>query len=130
LLQSAEAAFNSLGSLISELEQLCNEIELSLRASDGARLERAIAASRRKTHEFENAMADAKPMRTPDMDKAIFARLQRIYAVREAQMQRLQAKHDEIGGRLRTISRWKQYSRSIGGLEARRVKSRLFEDRR
>ena len=127
---SADTVLNALGDHVSQLEVLCNEIELSLRASDWSRLERAIASSRRQMHEFENAMADAKPLRTANFDRDIFARLQRIYAVRDAQMKRLAATHDEIGGRLRALSRWKEYARSIAGRDAGNVASRLFEDRR
>jgi hypothetical protein len=127
---SAEAKLNALGDLVGELEQLCNELELSLRASEWRRMDAAIAASRRKMHEFENAMAEAKPLRTADFDRHIYARLQKIYSVRTGQMERLQVQHNEIGGRLRTLSRWKEYSRSIAGPDARKVKARLFEDRR
>jgi hypothetical protein len=127
---SAEAQLSRLGDLVGELEQLCNELELSLRASDWKRLDAAIASSRRKMHEFENAMADAKSLRTAEFDRVIYARLQKIYSVRAGQMERLQGQHDEIGGRLRTLSRWKEYSRSIAGPDARNVKARLFEERR
>lgn len=127
---SAEAKLSCLAELVGELEQLCNELELSLRTSDWQRMDAAIGASRRKMHEFENAMADAKSLRTAEFDREIYARLQRIYSVRTGQMERLEGQHNEIGGRLRTLSRWKEYSRSIAGPDARKVKSRLFEDRR
>jgi len=127
---SAEAQLNALGDHVNELEQLCNEIELSVRAFDWNRLGRAIAESRRKTHEFENAMASAKRVRTPAFDKVIFARLHRIFEVRDGQLKRVQEKRDEIGGRLRTLSRWKEYSRSVAGPEGRRVQPLLFEEQR
>ena len=126
--QSAEAVLAALHDRITQLEQLCNEIELSLRAADMSRLGVAIAHSRRLTHEFENAMGEAKPLRTEDFDQAIFARLQRIYSVRAEQMHRLAAKRDEIGGRLRTISKWKEYARSVAGRDALKRKPRIIED--
>jgi hypothetical protein len=127
---SAEEAFAKLGPLLASLEQLCNELELALRELDWERLGTAIRNSRRTMAEFENAMADAKPLRSEGVDSAIFARLQRIYAVRDDQLTRLQAVHDDIGKRLRSISRWKSYARSIGGPDAGRVESRLFSDLR
>jgi len=94
------------------------------------RLGRAIAESRRVMHAFENAMADAKPLRTAAVDREIFARLQRIYSVRSEQMERLGARRDELGGKLQTLSRWKEYSRSIAGSDALKTKPRIFEDLR
>jgi hypothetical protein len=125
---SVETAFGSLNGLVTALEQLCNELELALRAADWNRMGVAIADSRRTMAEFENAMAEAKPLRTADFDQVIFARLQRVYSVRADQMKRLQAANDEIGKRLRTISRWKSYARSIGGPDVNRTPSRLFSD--
>ena len=95
-----------------------------------SRLGVAIAHSRRITHEFENAMAELKSLRTPEIDREIFARLQRIFSVRNEQMKRLEAIRDEVGGKLRTISKWKEYSRSVAGHDALKRKPRLFEDLR
>jgi hypothetical protein len=75
-------------------------------------------------------MADAKPLRTAEFDQTIFARLNRIFAVREDQMKRLAERRDEIGSKLQTISRWKEYSRSVAGRDALKRKPRLFEDLR
>jgi len=112
------------------LEQLCNELELALREGDWKRLGAAISSSRRTMAEFEQAMAEAKSVRTAEFDREIFARLQRVYSVRAEQLARLQAYHDDVGKRLRTISRWKGYARSIGGPDVGRTPSRLFSDLR
>jgi hypothetical protein len=114
---------------VTNLERLCNEIELALRAKDSPALGRAIADSRRTMHAFENAMEAAASDRDAEFDERIFARLRKIYSVREGQMARLRAYHDSIGERLQAISRWKVYARSVGAPKNRERKS-LLDDRR
>ena len=114
---------------INELERLCLEIDAAITERDWKRLGAALADSRRVTHSVENAMDDAMPYRTEEFDTAVFARLRQIYAYREERMVTLQGVHDDIGDRLRQLSRWKGYARSIAGGE-RRTTSRLFDSRR
>jgi hypothetical protein len=114
---------------INELERLCLEIDASITERDWNRLGAALADSRRVTHSMMNAMADAAPYRTPDFDKAAFERLQQIYTYRQQRMDTLQAIHDEIGGKLRQLSRWKGYARSIGGRERLRRSAGLDSTR-
>ena len=83
---------------INELEHLCLEIDASIGARDWNRLGAALANSRRVTHSLQNVMAEASPYRTPEFDKAAFARLHQIYAYRQERMDTLQAIHDDIGG--------------------------------
>ncbi len=114
---------------INELERLCLEIDASINERNWHRLGVALADSRRVTHSVQNAMAEATSYRTAEFDKAAFARLQQIYAYRQERMVRLQTIHDDIGDRLRQLSRWKTYARSItigepprrsAGLDSRR----------
>lgn len=126
--QSAEAALASVGAAIAELEQLCNEIELSLRERNWSRLNGALAGSRRGMHAFENAMAESQPARSEAFDQAVFARMQRVYAVRQEQLDRLTGIHNEIGERLRAISQWKQYARSVAGSGHVQRPAALFQD--
>lgn len=125
--QSDSATLESVTACVTELENLCNEIELSLRASDWQRLSGVLQEVRRAMHAFENAMAETAEERDEAFDRTVFARLQRVYAVRDEQVQRLQAIHDGIGERLRSISRWKQYARAVGTRE-RGKPPRLFSD--
>ncbi len=113
---------------VTALERLCNEIERSLRQPDWQRLDAALADTRRTMHEFENAMGEAMSLRTSEFDRVIFARLQRVYAVRQEQMKRLQAIHDATGEKLRMLSRWKTYARSIAGPDARKRNPTLLDD--
>jgi hypothetical protein len=114
---------------VGRLEALCNEIELSLRSNDMVRLGTAIADSRRGMHALENAMEAARAQRTAEFDDAVFARLRKIYDVRDVQMKRLQAYRDAMGERLQTLSRWKVYARAVGAPKNRERKS-FFDDRR
>jgi hypothetical protein len=114
---------------VTGLEQLCSELEVALRSRDWPRMDCAIADARRTMHELENAMADATSVRTADFDREIFARLQRVYAVRDEQMKRLASIHEEVAENLRALSRWKGYARSIGGRDQRRP-SRILNDLR
>lgn len=105
---------------INELERLCVEIDASIGERNWNRLGDALRDSRRVTHSVQNAMADASPYRTEAFDKAAFERLQQIFSYRQQRMEMLQEIHDEIGARLRQLSQWKVYARSIAGGEGTR----------
>ena len=126
--QSVNSGVDSVCEHISELERLCNELEIRLNARDWDGLGRAINESRRAMHGFENAIADTAGLRDAQFDRAVFARLQRVYAVRDEQMKRLEAIHNGIGDRLRSISRWKQYARAVGDPQAGKRPPALFQD--
>jgi hypothetical protein len=120
-----------IGTEIGKLEQLCNELELGLREREWARMVKAMRETRRVLHALQNAMAELKSLRTTEFDSTLFARLQRVYAVHQDQMKRVQTVHDEAGARLRTISKWKSYARSIGGSKIEQQPSaQLFQDLR
>ena len=121
-----QAALEAVARDINELERLCVEIDVSINERNWDRLGAALADSRRVTHSMQNAMGDATPYRTAEFDKAAFARLQQIYAYRQERMEVLKQAHEEIGDRLRQLSRWKEYARSIGG-NARRTRSTLLD---
>jgi hypothetical protein len=120
---------DGIGVEIGRLEQLCNELEAGLRERNWPRMVNAMRSTRRVLHAFKNAMADTKSLRTADFDHVVFKRLQRIYAVHQHQRKRVEAIHEDAGARLRTISKWKAYARSIGGSKAQRgTHARLFQD--
>ncbi|MDQ2865177.1 MAG: hypothetical protein M3R51_03015 [Candidatus Eremiobacteraeota bacterium] len=112
--QSDSGGLEEVGRYVAQLEESCNEIEISIRASDWNRLGEALRTTRRAMHAFENAIAETHQDRDAEFDRAIFARLQRVYAVRDEQLRRIMAIHDGIGERLRALSRWKQYARAVG----------------
>ncbi len=127
--QSDEGTLDLVSQEIERLESLCNEIELCLRSRDWRRLDVAIADSRRAMHSLENAMAATQPVRDEEFARVVFARLQRVFAVRDDQMKRLEATHRGIGEQLRAISRWKQYARSVAGPK-QPVRPALFQELR
>ncbi len=126
---SADEQLHAIGQTVGGLEQLCNELEVALRARDWPRMGVAIADSRRVMHELENAMADTTGLRTAEFDRTIYARLQRVFSVRDEQMKRLSQLHDEVAENLRSLSRWKGYARSIGGSDQTRP-PRILNDLR
>lgn len=126
---SGQALLEAVARDINELERLCVEIDASINERDWNRLGTALADSRRVTHSMQNAMDGAVAHRTAEFDEAAFARLRQIFAYRQERMDRLQTIHDEIGERLRQLSRWKTYARGVTiGEGARR--SAGFDSRR
>jgi len=63
-------------------------------------------------------MEAAQPSRDEVFDRAVYARIRRVFDVREDQLERLQAYHDRVGERLQTLSRWKVFARGIGARRA------------
>ncbi len=108
------AALEAVAREINGLESLCVVIDVAVKGRDWSRLSEALALSRRAMHAFENAMADATPYRDETFDQAAFARLQQIYAYRQERLDALQSYHDDVGARLRQLSKWKSYARSVG----------------
>ncbi len=111
---SARAALEAVAREINGLESLCIEIDAAVTARDWGRLERALADSAATMQALEGAMAAAVPYRDEQFDRAAYARLQQIYTYRQERLDALQQYHDEVGERLRALSRWKSYARSLG----------------
>ncbi len=118
-------AIDAVAREINALSAMCEEIDAGLKAHDWARMDTAIADSRRITHALEEAMAEAGPYRDDRFDAAVFQRLQEIYSFRDDRLRTLTQFHEELGERLRQLSRWKGYARSIGSSEAPRGLSAL-----
>lgn len=123
-----ELLLSQVGHCITALEQNCNDIELSLRERNWERLAQVLGDARRLMHGFDNAMSEAQPLRNDEFDQTVFARLQVVYGVRAEQMKRLEVIHGGIGERLRSLSHWKQYARSIAGPDAGKSSAALFQD--
>lgn len=101
-----------------ELERLCAELESSLVAGDWTAASNAIRDSRRVTHAFLNAMDAAAESRDEEFDRAVYARVRRVFDARQDQLQRLEQFHGRVGDRLQTLSKWKVFARSIGAKRA------------
>jgi len=93
---------------------------------DWAAFEVLLSSMGRSRHVVMNAWEAAQPQRTPEFDREIEMRVRRILEYREWQLQRLRRFHDETGGRLQMISRWKAYARAVAG--RRQPRAALFSD--
>jgi hypothetical protein len=60
------------------------------------------------------ALFEAIPEHAPANDPRVGKRLQGVFAYREDQLRRLQAYHEQVGERLRTIAKMRSFSRTIG----------------
>jgi hypothetical protein len=103
---------------VAELERLCGDLERSLVAGDWNEVGNALRSSRRTTHAFLNAMEAAAPHRDEAFDRAVNARMRRVFDVREDQLARLETFHSGVGARLKQLSRWKEFAASVGSKRA------------
>lgn len=99
---------------VDELERLCGTLESSLVVGNWEEAAGVLRDSRRVTHAYLNAMEAAAEARDEEFDRKIYARMRRIFDVREDQLARLQAFHDGVGEKLQMFARWKEFARSIG----------------
>jgi hypothetical protein len=100
---------------VTSLERLSEALEAHLVAGQWDLAAEALSDGRRSTHAYLNAMEAAAAVRTEEFDKVVYARMRRIFDVREDQLTRLRAFHHGVGERLQTLSRWKHMAQSMGG---------------
>ena len=100
---------------VHELETLCGTLEGALMRRRWKDLDTAISDSRRVTHALQNALDEARSVRTPEYDESIFRRIRYVFAIRQNQMVRLQQFNDAVGERLSLLARWKAAARAMGG---------------
>ncbi|MBV8434473.1 MAG: hypothetical protein JO029_09375 [Candidatus Eremiobacteraeota bacterium] len=115
---------------VRELERLCAELEKSLVGAEWEAASDAIAQSRRVTHAFLNAMESATAVRDEAFDAAVYARMRRVFDIRQDQLQRLEAFRAGVGEKLASFARWKTFARSIGAKKARAKHSVGLDSRR
>jgi len=108
---------------VSELERLCGALERDLVSGHWAGVANSLRDSRRATHAFRNAMEAAAEARDDAFDRAVETRVQRVLAVRDDQLARLIAYHDGVAERLRLISGWKRFARSVRAKDAPRKRT-------
>ena len=99
---------------IVDLERLCGELEAGIASNDWARCEGLLGDMRRVTHALRNALQASDGCRSALFEKQMRERVQRIMHVRDGQIERLRAFHDGVGDKLRMLSNWKAYARSVG----------------
>jgi len=105
---------------VGDLERLCAELEKGMAATDWESCNGLLAQMRRSTHALRNALQATQGQRDEAFEEQLRARIQRIMQVRDGQIGRLRAFHDGVGERLRTLSNWKVYARSVGAKDAPR----------
>jgi len=99
---------------IGELESSCAQLESALQDHAWERLDLAIADARRITHGLEQALEVGEVKADAAFEKLVRERLERVHAIRERQVVRLSAYHEELGERLKTFVQFKAFARSIG----------------
>jgi hypothetical protein len=122
----ASAQLDEVRVAVAELERLCAPLAPLLDRRDWRGCEQLLSDMARARHALANAWDAAKDARTPEFETEICDRVQRVLSYREWHLNRLRARHDEVGERLALISRWKAYARSVAG--KRRSRPALFSD--
>ena len=117
LLAERAALLEGVETELHALEALCGTLESAMMRRSWAELNAAIADSRRVTHALQNALDDARAVRTPAYDEEIFRRIRYVYAIRQNQMTRLQQFGESVTERLQLISRFKSAARSMASGE-------------
>ncbi len=105
---------------VGDLERFCSELETGIAASDWEHCEGLLARMRRATHALGNALQSTQGQRDPAFEEQLRARIQRIMQIRDGQIGRLRDFHDGVGERLRSLSNWKVYARSVGAKDTPR----------
>lgn|GEM_PF-3530692 len=111
---------------LAALEQLCAPLAPLIDSRDWKGCERLLSDMARARHALSNAWDAAADSRTPQFESEVRERIQKVLTYREWHLERLKARHEEIGERLALIARWKAYSRSVAG--KRRNRPALFSD--
>ncbi|MHB8146696.1 MAG: hypothetical protein ACYDGM_05450 [Vulcanimicrobiaceae bacterium] len=104
---------------IVDLERLCGELQSGIASTDWVRCDALLADMRRVTHALRNALQASDGQRNAAFEAQVRERVQRIMHVRDEQIERLRTFHDGVGERLRMLSNWKSYARSVGAKEKR-----------
>lgn len=118
---SAETLRAAVEREVTALEHLCDDMEAALAGRKWIALQRSFGDSRRLSHALKNALESAASVRDDTFDARIYARIRRIYAVRDDQLSRLRSYRDAVSERLQTIAKHKAFARAIG---ARGIQSR------
>jgi hypothetical protein len=95
------------------LERSCLEADAALVERRWAEFGAAMTAQSTLTDKLAY-LFEAAPQHGPDDDLRVRKRLEGILAYRDDQLRRLRAYHEEVGERLRSISKVRAFSRSVG----------------
>jgi hypothetical protein len=100
--------------LVGELEQLCAQAERQLMGLQWPDLNLTLADMRRVTQALVNVAHASAEERPEEFNKQFRRRMDRIYAIRGRQLERIVAYRDNVRGRLRVIAKAKQVRHSFG----------------
>jgi hypothetical protein len=120
------ALFNEIRSNVAALEAQCRELAPLVDRCEWKSLERLLSDMARVRHALANAWDATEGDRTSEFEEEIRTRVQRVLEYRQYQLQRLEQFRDQTGERLKLISRWRTYARSVAG--KRRAPAALFSD--
>lgn len=105
---------------------MCAPLAPLLERRDWKACEQLLSDMARARHALANAWESAQPARTPEFEREVRERVQRVLTYREWHLKRLLSRQEDIGDRLQLIARWKSYARSVAG--KRRNQFVLFSD--
>jgi hypothetical protein len=122
----AEQRLEDVRTALAALERLCAPLASLLDGRDWKGCERLISDMGRARHALANAWEAAADARTPEFEREVRERVQKVLAYREWHLERVKVRRAETGERHALISRWKAYARSVAG--KRRNRPALFSD--
>lgn len=103
------------------LEVSVADAERAIAENDAEAAETSFADQRRIQHALENAMHDARALRTPESDRAVLDRLSLIGIARDRQIATLKKVRAELSAKINTLNTWKRASRRwLSGFEGKR----------
>jgi hypothetical protein len=123
----ADSTLEQVRARVAELETQCHALAPLVDNRDWHGFEALLVGMRRSRHALANAWEAAQPERTAQFESEIRTRVQRILEYRQYQIGRIDQVHGETGERLRLISRWKSYARSVARKRGSQT-SPLFSD--
>ncbi len=88
--------------------------------------ERLLSDMARARHALTNAWEAATDSRSPEFEREVRERVQKILTYRAWYLERLKERQGQTSERLALIARWKAYARSVAG--KRRNQPKLFSD--
>lgn len=121
------SALDDVRSGVATLEAQCHELAPLIDACDWNGFQRLLSDMGRVRHAVANAWDAAKDKRTPEFEREIVGRVQRILEYRQYQLGRLDQYRGETGERLKLMSRWRSYARSVASKRGP-AKAALFSD--
>ncbi len=96
---------------IGELEDAVSDVERALRVCDWEKLDAATDLQPRLIHGLRNALEVERPQASPEQNREMNERVDRIIAVRASQIERLKQFRDEVQTRLIELAHFRKVAR-------------------